>query len=159
MIELRAKDPEALATWLPSMQAEYVAQRVEAGEDRGDAETQGAAQMAQLFPDGAPAEGQYVMDVLEDGEKVGSLWMGRPFSSNRGTWFVFFVEIDQAHRGRGLGRAAMHAAEEWTVANGGTRVALNVFGHNTVARSLYDSLGYRVMATGMYKDVAGSSSL
>ena len=37
---------------------------------------------------------------------------------------------------------------------GGTRVGLNVFGPNAVARALYDSLGYRVMATAMYKDLA-----
>ena len=79
--------------------------------------------------------------------------MGRPLSGPPGTWFVFDVEIDEAHRGRGLGREAMRLAEEWTRARGGTRVGLNVFGPNTVARTLYDSLGYRVMAIAMYKDL------
>ena len=47
----------------------------------------------------------------------------------------------------------MEAAEEWTRERGGTRVALNVFGPNLVARSLYDSLGYEVLATSMFKDI------
>jgi ribosomal protein S18 acetylase RimI-like enzyme len=79
--------------------------------------------------------------------------MGKPFGNLESTWFVFYVEIDEAHRGRGLGRAAMQAAEDWTKEHDGTRVALNVFGPNVVARSLYDSLGYQVMATAMFKDL------
>jgi len=42
---------------------------------------------------------------------------------------------------------------KWTRERGGTRVALNVFGPNLTARSLYDSLGYEVLATSMFKDV------
>jgi GNAT superfamily N-acetyltransferase len=66
---------------------------------------------------------------------------------------VFFVQIDEAHRGKGLGRATMFAAEEWTHARGGNRIGLSVFGPNTVARSLYDSLGYEAIAISMYKDL------
>jgi ribosomal protein S18 acetylase RimI-like enzyme len=93
------------------------------------------------------------MNVLDGDEVVGTLWMGKPFGNLESTWFVFYVEIDEAHRGRGLGRAAMQAAEDWTKEHDGTRVALNVFGPNVVARSLYDSLGYQVMATAMFKDL------
>ena len=96
------------------------------------------------------------MRVVVDGEAVGSLWMGRPFGGSESTWFVFYVEVDEAHRGKGFGRVAMQAAEDWTRAHGGSRVALNVFGPNTVARNLYDSLGYQVMATGMFKDLDGA---
>lgn len=50
--------------------------------------------------------------------------------------------------------AAMRLAEEQVLARGGDRLGLNVFGPNTVARSLYDSLGYRVTATNMSKDLS-----
>ena len=92
-------------------------------------------QFAELFPNGSPADGQYVMNVIADEEIVGTLWMGRPFSGDGDTWFVFDVEIAKDMRGRGFGRAAMEAAEEWTREHGGTRVALNVFGPNLTARS------------------------
>ena len=65
---------------------------------------------------------------------------------------VLYVEIDEAHRGQGLGREAMEAAEAWTLEHGGTRISLNVFGPNIVARSLYDSLGFQVHGDG---DVQG----
>lgn len=148
--DLSAADAYAAAM---AVQESYVADRVGAGEDPALAAATAASQFATLFPDGAPAEGQHVMHVVEAGEVVGLLWMGRPFSGAEDTWYVFDVVIDAAHRGRGLGRAAMELAEEWTRAHGGTRVGLNVFGPNTVARALYDSLGYQVAATAMYKDL------
>ncbi len=148
--ELAPADAYAAAM---AMRDSYVDDRVAAGEDRAGATANADGQFAVLFPDGAPAEGQHVMHVVDAEEVVGLLWMGRPLSGPPGTWFVFDVEIDEAHRGRGLGREAMRLAEEWTRARGGTRVGLNVFGPNTVARTLYDSLGYRVMAIAMYKDL------
>jgi hypothetical protein len=36
---------------------------------------------------------------------------------------------------------------------GGTRLALNVFGPNAVARGLYESLDYKTMTIGMRKDL------
>ena len=93
------------------------------------------------------------MNVVADKEAVGTLWMGRPFSGDSNTWFVFDIEIAEDSRGRGFGRAAMEAAEEWTREHGGTRVALNVFGPNVIARSLYESLGYEVQAISMFKEL------
>ena len=70
------------------------------------------------------------MNVLVDEEPIGTLWMGRPFSGDADTWYIFDIEIAKELRGRGFGRAAMEAAEAWTRERGGTRVALNVFGPN-----------------------------
>ncbi len=153
MIELADKTQAELDAWLPPMIAHYVDERVGAGEDRDSAQGNAAMQFGQLFPDGRPGEGQHVMTALHDGREVGALWMGRPLGSSAGTWFVFWVGIDEEHRGKGLGREVMEAAEAWARAREGTRIALNVFGPNHVARSLYDSLGYEVMATSMFKDL------
>jgi len=153
MVKLDIKTPDELAQWLPEMWEHYVSERIKAGEDPDAARTGSEAQMQQLFPDGEPAEGQYVMNVRADEDVVGTLWMGRPFSGAGDSWYVFDIEILKEHRGRGFGRATMEAAEEWTRERGGTRVALNVFGPNLTARSLYDSLGYEVLATSMFKDL------
>jgi ribosomal protein S18 acetylase RimI-like enzyme len=153
VLELVDKHQDDLAHWIPAMIAGYVEQRIGAGESRESAWTSAEAQREQLFPGGTLAEGQHVMNLVADGKPVGVLWMGRPLGGSEDTWFVFYVEIDEAHRGQGLGRQAMQAAEAWTRANGGQRIALNVFGPNAVARNLYDSLGYQVMATSMFKDL------
>lgn len=155
MVTLREMSPAEVAAVLPGIFEGYVEDRVDAGEDPADARLTATSQRATLFPDDAPAEGQHLMHVLDGDQVVGLLWMGRPFSGPAATWFVFFVRVDEALRGRGYGRAAMYAAEDWTRERGGTRVALNVFGPNVTARALYDSLGYQVLATAMYKDLGG----
>jgi ribosomal protein S18 acetylase RimI-like enzyme len=152
MVKLDSKTHQELASWMPSKKQQYIAERIKAGESPEVANRLSEAQFAELFPDGSPADGQYVMNVIADEAIVGTLWMGRPFSGDGDTWFIFDIEIAKDSRGRGFGRAAMEAAEEWTRARGGTRVALNVFGPNLTARSLYDSLGYEVLATSMFKD-------
>jgi ribosomal protein S18 acetylase RimI-like enzyme len=153
MVKLELKTSAQLTTWLPGKVEEYVAERVKAGENAEVAKRMSATQFGELFPDGRPADGQFVMNVIDDDAVVGTLWMGRPFSGDGNTWFIFDIEIAKDTRGRGLGRATMEAAEEWTRERGGTRVALNVFGPNLIARSLYDSMGYEVLATSMFKDI------
>jgi GNAT superfamily N-acetyltransferase len=142
MVKLEAKTSQELASWMPNMKEHYIAERIKAGEDSEVARKLSDSQFAELFPNESPAEGQYVMNVVAEEEIVGTLWMGRPFSGDGVTWFIYDIEI-----------AAMEAAEKWTRERGGTRVALNVFGPNLTARSLYDSLGYEVLATSMFKDV------
>ncbi|MGH9019433.1 MAG: GNAT family N-acetyltransferase [Acidimicrobiales bacterium] len=150
---LRDMDAAALAVAIPAIMADYVDEQVAAGQSRAAAQARADAQHAALFPDDRPAEGQHLMEVVDGDEAVGLLWMGRPFDGDERTRWVFKVEVYEAHRGRGLGRATMEAAEAWTREHGGTRVGLNVFGHNAVARSLYDSLGYQVQSTNMFKDL------
>jgi hypothetical protein len=61
--------------------------------------------------------------------------------------FLYDIELAPATRGRGLGRATMLAAEDAARELGADRIRLNVFGHNTAARRLYESLGYRPVVT------------
>ena len=51
----------------------------------------------------------------------------------------------------------MEAAEAFVRDRGATRLSLNVFGYNTVARRLYESLDYQVLAVGMYKDLGATT--
>lgn len=108
-------------------------------------------QFAELLPQGLDTAGTWLMRVLDEGgEPVGVLWLG-PHRERAGVLYVYDVEIDEPHRGRGLGRAAMLAAEQLVRESGAREIGLNVFGFNEPAKRLYDSLGYRVIATQMTK--------
>jgi len=83
------------------------------------------------------------LSVLEsDGRPVGVLWLGTTTRTPERSSTT--SRIDAAERGRGFGRAAMLASEHLALAAGDRTIGLNVFGHNEVARGLYESLGYRV---------------
>jgi len=108
-------------------------------------------QHEELLPHGLATPGHSFSIVLDSaGREVGRLWLG-PHPQRPGVGYVYDVGIDEAERGKGLGRAAMLAAEQVARAQGQTEIGLNVFGFNDPARSLYDSLGYRVVATQMLK--------
>lgn len=96
-------------------------------------------------------ERTWLLRVLDDSEvPVGWLWLGPdPYRDNG--LFVYDVEIDEPHRGRGLGRGAMLAAEQIARDAGLTSLGLNVFGWNHAAEALYRSLGYGVDSTQMSK--------
>ena len=105
-----------------------------------------------LFVDGAPNKDQYIFDVMDEETKVGTLWLATREES-KAEWFVYDIMIDREFRGKGFGRSTMHAAEGFVKSQGGTKLALNVFGPNAVARGLYESLGYKTMTVGMRKDL------
>ncbi|HEY5104322.1 MAG TPA: GNAT family N-acetyltransferase [Acidimicrobiales bacterium] len=106
-----------------------------------------------IFVDGVPNDDQRIFKVMDDEAKVGSLWLGSREERNAGEWYVYDIVIDEEFRGSGFGRSTMRAAEDYVKSQGGTRLALNVFGPNAVARSLYESLDYKTMTIGMRKDL------
>jgi ribosomal protein S18 acetylase RimI-like enzyme len=59
--------------------------------------------------------------------------------------FVYDIVVDAAQRRRGYGRAILAAIEDELRGRGIGSIALNVFGTNTGARALYESVGYDVV--------------
>ncbi|PPF38971.1 hypothetical protein C5B93_06100 [Rathayibacter sp. AY1A2] len=89
------------------------------------------------------------------GRPRGRVALARPAPERtRGVGYVWDVQIDAAERGSGLGRAAMLLAESHVRSRGGSALALNVFGFNTAARALYESLGYETTSLQMRKPLA-----
>ena len=108
---------------------------------------------AAILPDGLDTPGHSLWIVEAGGEPVGFLWLAERDSGGRRVIFIYDVEIDEAYRGKGYGRAAMELAEERAAAQGIRRIELNVFGGNEVARNLYRSLGYTETSLQMAKDL------
>ena len=110
-------------------------------------------QFAELLPSGMDTDRTWVRHIVDEtGAEVGALWVG-PNSERAGVAFVYDIEIVHERRGLGFGRAAMIAVESMVKEAGETEIGLNVFGFNEPARRLYDSLGYRVVATVMTKTI------
>lgn len=73
-----------------------------------------------------------------DGTLAGTVMVG--YDGHRG--WVYYLAVDEAHRGAGLGRALMVAAEAWLVAEGAPKVQLMVRTTNTAVLGFYAALGY-----------------
>ena len=149
-VTLRPFAPAELGAWLEAQSRDYVEERIASGESRAAAEANSARTLGLLFPGGRPVRGQIVGAIVHEGRSVGALWVG-PTGRDPQRWWVWDIAVDAEHRGRGLGREAMLLAEELAMAAGATYLGLNVFGHNTVARRLYASLGYQESSIQMHK--------
>ena len=73
-----------------------------------------------------------------DGKCVASVMAGH--DGHRGV--LYYVAVDPAARGRGFGRAAVRAAEDWLRARGVWKVNLLIRNENEAAQGFYAALGY-----------------
>lgn len=134
----------------------FVAQQVTAGLlPEPEARSSAVQQLEDLLTEGPRTPTHHLWQVVGDDEVVGSLWL-RVRSLPAGVEaYVFDIEIDSRLRGRGLGRAAMVAAEAAASDLGAGVIRLNVFAHNTAALRLYESLGYTATAVSLIKRLTG----
>jgi GNAT superfamily N-acetyltransferase len=152
---LRLLNDEEVSEFIEWQVEQYVEERVRSGERPDTARRIASEQSRALFPEGVPADGQLLFRVLDDeGTAVGMLWIGpqRP-ADQLGAFWVYYVRIDEDHRGKGYGRLAMELAESEARSRGASELGLNVFGHNKVARHLYESMGYTATSISMKKGV------
>jgi ribosomal protein S18 acetylase RimI-like enzyme len=154
-IKVRPMTDEEFADWFPTLRERYATDMVDqAGASADGAQKKAEADMERLFPGGKPAEGQIVFVLEADGGRAGELWIAEREAELTGrTLWIYDVHVDEAFRGQGLGRKAMLFAEEEARRRGVSRISLNVFGGNEVARNLYRSLGYEELAALMRKDL------
>lgn len=72
------------------------------------------------------------------GSLVGTVMVG--YDGHRG--WVYYLAVDPARQGQGLGSSLMAAAEEWLRTRGVPKVQLMVRATNTALVSFYGRLGY-----------------
>ncbi|RYV51119.1 GNAT family N-acetyltransferase [Pengzhenrongella frigida] len=140
-----------LRPWFEAGEREYHGDLIRAGKSPEQADVAASQSFEEYFPGGVPAPGHHVFDVLADDEPVGYVWIGPQTSGDPQDWWLWDIAIDDRHRGRGLGRAAVELAEAEAVRRGARSLGLKVFGFNTAARSLYESLGYDTVSLLMTK--------
>lgn len=115
-----------------------------------------ALRVARLLPRGVETDGVLLRTGLVDGVEVGWIWVTMPGPDRPGTAWIHNVEVHPGHRGRGHGRRMIQLVEGELARLGVERLGLSVFGPNTVAIGLYESLGFRVTTQQMAKRVAAA---
>lgn len=78
----------------------------------------------------------------EEGRVVGNASLRRAAPWSNGGWMIGNVVVDEAYRGRGIGRTLMQACLLDAQRKGGRWVGLEVRSNNTPARTLYEHLGF-----------------
>jgi len=153
-LHLRPATHSEFDEWLPRQQALYASEIVASGALPAAAAAQKAIHdTTTRLAGGSSTPGQLIFRLMAGEEPAGWLWLEVPYSGGGDPHMAWVndIEVDEACRGRGYGRQAMLLAQHEVRNRGMTSIGLNVHGRNTIARALYDSLGYEVMSQQMKK--------
>ena len=154
---LRPLRDDELDDYVARGKVNYANDMVEdAGMSREAATAKSERDWANLLPDRLDSKDQhlYAIEDSETGERVGDLWFARREADADGlVAFVYSIEVFDRFRGKGYGKEAMLLLEDEVRRHGLSKIALNVFGGNEVARSLYRAVGYRETAVWMSKEL------
>lgn len=147
-LRVRPVTADEYPAWLASARAGYLHDLRASGLGERQAAAKSEGDHRGVLAQGPDTPGVALRRLVDAGGRVlGSLWVhlrqevlpdGSPLA------WVMLVEVAEAQRGRGYGRALMLAVEQECLAAGVRRVGLNVFSGNAAAIGLYESLGYRV---------------
>ncbi|MFE5396983.1 GNAT family N-acetyltransferase [Streptomyces sp. NPDC056568] len=138
---------DEFAAWHAYESREYARTWIERGLPGAEAHAKARRDHELLLPHGPDTENMLFSVLEHEGVRVGVLWLA--LREDRA--YVFDVEADAAHRGRGHGRTLMLLAEAQAITAGRPLIGLNVFAGNTPAERLYESLGYTTTRYGFYK--------
>ena len=144
-ITLDPMTEEEFAAWLEPTVRVYAQHHVDVGDwSEQDALRFAITEFKVLLPQGVRSDQQHLFTVrpAAGGAGVGMLWIGMKLRAGELDAFVYKVEVDEEHRGKGYGRATMLAGAQRARELGARTMSLHVFGFNTTARALYSSLGF-----------------
>ncbi|HEY7048203.1 MAG TPA: GNAT family N-acetyltransferase [Jatrophihabitantaceae bacterium] len=151
-VTLRAMSDDELAPLVERWQQRFASKIAPArGLSPDEATVQARKDFADLLPHGVRTDDQLLFVAEADGEPVGALWLSTRSPDGAAAAWIHEIEVEESQRGKGYGRAIMLLAEQECRQRGIDAIRLNVFGPNTTARTLYESLGYQVLFQKMGK--------
>lgn len=103
-----------------------------------------------LLPNGEKTENNHLSSIFHDDILVGMIWISQK-APNKG--FIYDFVIFEQYQGQGYGKKAMKEAEIIAKQLGMNKIGLNVFGHNKIARGLYEKMGYEITNITMAKTI------
>lgn len=131
---------------------EYAADNVRAGYwSESEALEKSREANEKLLPNGLQTENHYLYTLYDADDAVGMTWIRADLQSPVKSGFIFELYVDEKFRGKGYGKQAMLLIEEKARELGLKSLGLHVFAVNTVARNLYESIGYEVSSLNMTK--------
>jgi ribosomal protein S18 acetylase RimI-like enzyme len=121
---------------------EYAADHVRAGNwTESESLEKSRKEFEELLPQGLKTEDNFLYTLFDGGQAVGMTWIkAKTHPSKSG--FIYDVFVEEKFRGKGYGKSLMLLLEEKAREMGLKSLELHVFGSNTVARKLYETIGY-----------------
>ena len=154
MIELEPMTAGEFARYMETAVQDYAEAHLKAGDcEPSEAFTLAKADYDALLPQGISTPGHFLFSARTAGETapVGLVWFQLRERRGKKSAYIFDIQIQPAHRGKGYGAALLARAERAAADMGAERISLNVMGWNHAARALYEKSGFNITGIGMTK--------
>ncbi len=130
--------------WFDNSKSTYRDELHKNGFTAEEAQTKANDDMAKLLPEGLSSKDQFVMTMKDSDRWVGTLWFGIRGAADNRKAFIFDIVVNENERGKKYGEKALTILEAQVKNLGLAHIGLHVFGHNLIARKLYEKLGYDI---------------
>ncbi|MCW2769538.1 MAG: family N-acetyltransferase [Aeromicrobium sp.] len=145
---------ERFGPWSAQLVVSYAREKVDSGSWLEDgAIERSRREQADLLPDGVDTPGHDLFVGTVDGQAVGVLWLFTDPDLTVPETYIYDIEVWPPHRGRGLGRELLEAAEGWCADHSIGVLRLHVFANNETAIGLYESSGFETTSLTMGKTI------
>jgi RimJ/RimL family protein N-acetyltransferase len=148
MITLEPLQQEDFERYLEHSIGDYAADHIRNGNwSEEEAVERSRQEFMSLLPEGVHSKNQYLWSILDGKNKIGILWV----QIKNAKAFIYDFRIHEEFRGKGYGKQALAAMDDWLKSIGVDSVSLHVFGDNKTAQELYKKMGFVVTDMHMQK--------
>ena len=108
----------------------------------------------QLIPQGLSTKGHFFFCIYDrDDRKIGYIWFAIIRRPRTREAFIYDFFIIKRYRGKGMGRMTLEEASREARKLSASKLSLHVFAHNSVAKALYEKVGFSVDSMNMSKRI------
>ncbi|MBY0415309.1 MAG: GNAT family N-acetyltransferase [Bdellovibrionales bacterium] len=137
--------------WLQASRDNYRDENIKNGLTIEEAQKKSDEDFERYLPNGLHSLDQHIFSIKVEEILVGTLWVGVRGAVDNRKAFIYDIVLNEKARGKGYGKQAMLLLEDEVKKLGLRHIGLHVFGHNKVARNLYETIGYETTNVNMEK--------
>ncbi|MFX3675157.1 MAG: GNAT family N-acetyltransferase [Paenisporosarcina sp.] len=154
MITLKPMKHEVFQAYIIGAIEGYAKEKVEAGNWSEDEALDLSKQdFNSLLPQDEKSEFNYLYSIFHNELNVGMIWIAQKSPENTDEGFIYDFIVSDQYQGLGYGKQALKEIEIKAKELGMKKIGLHVFGHNKVARGLYEKMGYETTNVAMSKTI------
>lgn len=154
MITLQPMNQEEFKQYISYAIEDYAKDKITSGNwSEDEAIDLSRKSFERLLPKDEKTENNHLLSIFHNDILVGMIWISQKAPTNPSEGFIYDFVIFEQYQGQGYGKKAMKEAEIIAKELGMNKIGLNVFGHNKIARGLYEKMGYEITNITMAKTI------
>ncbi|MDE5054443.1 GNAT family N-acetyltransferase (plasmid) [Niallia taxi] len=154
MITLQPMNQEEFKQYISYAIKDYAKDKIASGNwSENEAIDLSKKAFERLLPKDEKTENNHLFSIFHNNILVGMIWISQKEPTNSNEGFIYDFVIFEQYQGLGYGKKAMKEVEIIAKQLGMNKMVLHVFGHNKIARGLYEKMGYEITNITMAKTI------